>query len=137
MPANDLTEVEADGPVGYLALCLAHIRAGHPITELGTGLVMYVAPTQAEVDYARQMAHRLGESGASVSPAGKPARLLHSAADVAELLSIGLTTTKALIRSGDLGSIKIRRVRRVPDDALRDYIERLKNEQSTPEARRE
>jgi hypothetical protein len=56
---NDLTEAEVFGPVGYLALCLAHIRAGHPIDELRTGLVVYVAPTQADVDNARHMAEHL------------------------------------------------------------------------------
>jgi hypothetical protein len=65
-PLNDLTPPEIFSPVGYLALCLAHIRAGYPITELGTGLVMYVAPTQAEVDHARHVAHVLAtRKGAS------------------------------------------------------------------------
>jgi hypothetical protein len=55
MSTNDLTETEVFGPVGYIAACLAHIRAGHPIEELDTGLVVYLAPTQAEVDQARHM----------------------------------------------------------------------------------
>lgn len=54
--SNDLSEAEALGPTGYIALCLAHIRAGHPIDELATGLVVYVTPTQADVDNARHMA---------------------------------------------------------------------------------
>ena len=46
------------------------------------------------------------------------------------LLGLGPTTTKALIRSGELRSIKIGRARRVPDDALREYVRRLDREQN-------
>ncbi|MFJ4623069.1 hypothetical protein [Streptomyces sp. NPDC088812] len=56
---NDLTEAEVFGPVGYIAKSLAHLRAGHPIEELDTGLVLYVAPTQDDVDNARHMAEIL------------------------------------------------------------------------------
>lgn len=62
MAVNNLTETELRGTVGYVAACLAHIRAGHPIEELSTGHVLYVAPTQAEVDHARHMADRLAAS---------------------------------------------------------------------------
>ncbi|MGW1808254.1 hypothetical protein [Streptomyces sp. NPDC002078] len=57
--ANDLTDEEIAGPVGYLATCLAHIRGGYPIEELDVPLVLYVAPTQTEVDQARRMVARL------------------------------------------------------------------------------
>lgn len=59
MPFNDLTDDEVFQPVGYIAACLAHIRAGHPIDELDTGLVIHAAPTQTEVDHARHMAEIL------------------------------------------------------------------------------
>ncbi|WP_329220273.1 hypothetical protein [Streptomyces microflavus] len=61
MTTNDLTEAEAFGAVGYIARCLAHIRAGHPIAELDEPHVLYVAPTQADVDNARHMARRLAK----------------------------------------------------------------------------
>ncbi|MFJ5306116.1 hypothetical protein [Streptomyces sp. NPDC088350] len=61
MPTNDLTDGEAAGPVGYIALCLTHTRASYPIDELDTGLVMYVAPTQADVDHARHMTQVLND----------------------------------------------------------------------------
>lgn len=61
MAVNDLTEAELLSPVSYLALCLAHIRAGYPIAELDTPHVMYVAPTQADVDNARHMTNQLKE----------------------------------------------------------------------------
>ncbi|MFE6194127.1 hypothetical protein [Streptomyces sp. NPDC057838] len=63
---NDITAEEIAGPVGYLAKCLAHIRAGHDIDGLETGLVLAAAPTQAEVDHARHMARVLAQqSGAA------------------------------------------------------------------------
>ncbi|MET8134664.1 hypothetical protein ABZV24_22375 [Streptomyces sp. NPDC005251] len=59
MATNDLTEAEDFGHVGYLAKSLAHLRAGYPIGELDVPLVLYVAPTQADVDNARHMARIL------------------------------------------------------------------------------
>lgn len=61
MAVNNITEAEVFGPVGYIATCLAHVRAGHPIEDLDTGLVLYVTPTQTEVDQARHMAEILAE----------------------------------------------------------------------------
>lgn len=57
-------------------------------------------------------------------------RILHPATEVAEQLCVGLTTAKALIRSGELRSVKIGRSRRVPADALREYVKRLDAEQN-------
>lgn len=58
---NDITAEEIAGPVGYLAKCLAHIRIGHDIVGVETGLVCAAPPTQAEVDNARRMARALAE----------------------------------------------------------------------------
>ena len=57
-------------------------------------------------------------------------RILHPVGEVAEQLGIGLTTAKALIKSGELRSVKIGRSRRVPADALHDFVRRLDNEQN-------
>ncbi|MFD8739397.1 hypothetical protein ACFV06_31425 [Streptomyces sp. NPDC059618] len=62
MSTNDLTEAEVFSHVGYIAACLAHLRAGHPIDELDTGLVIHVAPTQADVDNARHMVESLADA---------------------------------------------------------------------------
>lgn len=56
-------------------------------------------------------------------------RLLHSTEEVADLLSIGLTTAKALITSGELRSVKIGRARRVPAEALHEYVRHLQDDQ--------
>ncbi|MEU2800230.1 hypothetical protein [Streptomyces sp. NPDC007117] len=61
-PPNDLTEAEVFGAVGYLARSLAHLRAGHPIADLDEPHVLYVAPTQADVNNARHMAKHLKEA---------------------------------------------------------------------------
>lgn len=58
------------------------------------------------------------------------APLMHPASEVAELLRVGLTTAKALIKTGELRSVKIGRARRVPADALHEYVHRLDAEQN-------
>ncbi|MGW1799149.1 excisionase family DNA-binding protein [Streptomyces sp. NPDC001984] len=58
------------------------------------------------------------------------ARLLHPINEVAQQLGVGLTTAKALIKSGELRSVRIGRSRRVPADALHEYVQRLDAEQN-------
>ncbi|WTR28182.1 helix-turn-helix domain-containing protein [Streptomyces canus] len=58
------------------------------------------------------------------------ARILYPVNEVAQQLGVGLTTAKALIKSGELRSVKIGRARRVPADALHEYVQRLQEEQS-------
>ncbi|MET8862294.1 helix-turn-helix domain-containing protein [Nonomuraea sp. NPDC004580] len=56
-------------------------------------------------------------------------RMLYPAVEAAEQLGISLTTTKALIKSGALRSVKIGRARRVPVEALQEFVTRLQAEQ--------
>ena len=58
-----------------------------------------------------------------------PNRLLFRTEEVAEVLSLGLTTVKALIASGELRSVKVRGARRVSAQALADYVAQLEAEQ--------
>lgn len=58
------------------------------------------------------------------------ARLLYPADEAAEQLGVSLTTIKALIRTGEIRSVKIGRARRVPLDALQEYVSRLDAEQN-------
>lgn len=60
MATNDITEAEVFGPVGYLSVCLAHIRGGRSIEDIEYGCIA-VAPTQTEVDQARRMAEVIAE----------------------------------------------------------------------------
>lgn len=54
-------------------------------------------------------------------------RLLYSITEAAEQLGgIGKSTVEELIRDGEIETVKIRRRRLVPAEALADYIERLK-----------
>jgi excisionase family DNA binding protein len=53
------------------------------------------------------------------------APLLYTVEDAAAKLSIGRGTAYALIKSGDLRSVRIGSLRRVPADALREYVESL------------
>lgn len=57
-------------------------------------------------------------------------RILYPTDEVAQQLSVGLTTAKALIKSGELRSVRIGRARRVPADALQEYVQRLDAEQN-------
>lgn len=53
-------------------------------------------------------------------------KLLLTPAEAAELLGLGRSTVYELLAAGDLESICIGRARRIPHDALLDYIGRLR-----------
>ena len=57
-----------------------------------------------------------------------PARLLVTVDVAASLLSMGRSKTYELIASGDLESVAIGRSRRIPVDAIDDYVARLRDE---------
>lgn len=57
-------------------------------------------------------------------------RLMYPAEEAAEQLGVGLTTVRALIKSGALRSVKIGQLRRVPAEALHEYVQRLDREQN-------
>lgn len=60
----------------------------------------------------------------------EPVRLL-SAEQVAQRTNLGRTTVFGLIASGDIESIKIGKLRRVPVEAVDAFIEKLRAEQGT------
>lgn len=64
-----------------------------------------------------------------------PSRVLYPTDEVAQQLGVGLTTAKALIATGELRSIKIGRSRRVPAEALHEFVRRLDIEQNGDGAR--
>jgi excisionase family DNA binding protein len=66
------------------------------------------------------------------TPTGQPLspRLMLTAEQAAEALGIGRTNVFALIKSGELESIRIGRLRRVPADAIDTYTAKLQTEQS-------
>lgn len=51
--------------------------------------------------------------------------LLHTPEAAAALLSIGRSKVFELLANGDLQSVQIGRSRRIPDSALRAYVERI------------
>jgi excisionase family DNA binding protein len=57
-------------------------------------------------------------------------RLMYPPKEAAEQLGVSLTTARALIMSGELRSVKIGRARRVPADALHEYVQRLDAQQN-------
>ena len=58
-------------------------------------------------------------------------RVMLTAEQAAEALGIGRTTMYALIKSGDIESVRIGRLRRVPADAIAAYTQRLTAEQQS------
>ena len=61
------------------------------------------------------------------TPASQPLtpRRMLTVEQAAEALGIGRTTTYALVRSGDLDSVKVGRLRRVSATAIHAYTDRL------------
>jgi excisionase family DNA binding protein len=55
-------------------------------------------------------------------------RLLLTPEEVAEMLGIGRTKVYELLRLGLIESVKIHGCRRIPTQAVHDYIERLRGE---------
>lgn len=54
-----------------------------------------------------------------------PERVLLTVEEAAEQLGIGRTLTYKLISNGEIESIRIGRLRRVPTSAIQDYARRL------------
>ena len=59
-----------------------------------------------------------------------PTRTLLSVEAAATQLSIGRTTMYALLKNGDVASVRIGRLRRIPTEALTAYTNRLIAEQT-------
>jgi excisionase family DNA binding protein len=68
------------------------------------------------------------------TPRPMPERVLLTVEEAAEQLGIGRTLAYALIRNGEIESVRIGRLRRVPTTAIQDYARRLVNDGSTGHA---
>jgi excisionase family DNA binding protein len=55
-------------------------------------------------------------------------KLLLSAEDVAEALTISRTRVYEILAAGELFSVKLGKVRRIPRESLNEYIEKLREE---------
>lgn len=58
--------------------------------------------------------------------------LLLTPEQAAELLQVGRTVMFALLDTGEVESVKIGRLRRIPRDAVTTYVDRIRREQSQP-----
>lgn len=61
-------------------------------------------------------------------------RVMLTAEQAAEAIGVGRTTMFALIKSGEIESVRIGRLRRVPLDSIEAYTNRLIAEQTQEEA---
>jgi excisionase family DNA binding protein len=59
-----------------------------------------------------------------------PERVLLKVEEAAQRLGVGRTTTYALVRSGELESVRIGNLRRIPADAVHAYAARLLEKQN-------
>ena len=74
----------------------------------------------------------MDEHGTLTTPADDdPTLVLLKVEEAARRLRIGRTTCYALIRSGELESVPVGRLRRVPADAPAAYVARLRAAQRT------
>ncbi len=55
-----------------------------------------------------------------------PNRLVLTIEEAAQRLGIGRTLMYALVKAGEIESVSIGRLRRIPTDALDDYVARLR-----------
>jgi excisionase family DNA binding protein len=67
----------------------------------------------------------------SSKPLSAPGPLLYSVEDAAQLLGIGRTFMFHLVATGEICSVKIGKRRKIPRDALDDYVDRLRSEQAS------
>ena len=67
-----------------------------------------------------------GNITVNTSP-GDPARLLLTVEEAADRLGIGRTLMYALVKDGDVESVQIGRLRRIPAEALPAYLEKLRS----------
>ncbi len=58
-------------------------------------------------------------------------RRLYSALEAASMLGVGRTYMFHLIATGQIESVKIGKLRKIPSDALEEYIDRLRAEQAS------
>ena len=63
-------------------------------------------------------------------------QLLYTPEGAAAKLASGRTTIYELMKSGELRSVKIGRSRRIPADALQDYVNRLTRSNAARQRRR-
>lgn len=74
-----------------------------------------------------QLAERLAGSAPGPQPASqlRPTRVLLTVEEAAERLAVGRTTAYRLIRSGELDSVRVGRLRRVHVEAIDSYAAQL------------
>ena len=65
------------------------------------------------------------EQSAAAKTEQAPPKLLLTPESAAKRLDVGRTTIFALMKSGELQSVRIGRSRRIPTSALEEYVEKL------------
>jgi excisionase family DNA binding protein len=61
-----------------------------------------------------------------------PSRYLLSPAEAAHVLNVGRSTVFVLMSTGQLESVHVGRLRRIPLDSIQAFIQRLRDEEADP-----
>lgn len=99
------------------------MASANDLTELATNLAQL----------AQCLADR-GQEPVPESPRPMPERVMLTAEEAAERLCIGRTLMYELIRCGEIESVRIGKLRRIPASAIQDYAARLVSGASTSHA---
>ena len=59
--------------------------------------------------------------------ADRPGRILYSVQEAAELLGVGRTFMFYLVATGEIESLKIGKLRKIPRDAIETYVDKLRS----------
>ncbi|GAA2819041.1 helix-turn-helix domain-containing protein [Saccharopolyspora taberi] len=89
-----------------------------------------IAATLAKLAALIADQHRNEAEIPSPEPRTMPERTLLTVQEAADRLRIGRTKVYALVKSGEIESVRIGRLRRVPVSAIDDYAARLVAEQA-------
>lgn len=94
--------------------------------------ITQLAATLAEL--ARTLAEQGNQPDTESPPRQLPERVMLTAEEAAERLGIGRTLMYRLIKDGEIESVRIGRLRRVPATAITEYAARLITARSTSKA---
>jgi excisionase family DNA binding protein len=68
------------------------------------------------------------DSTSNTTPPRRPC-VMHTVEAAAQLLSISRTRVYSLIKTGGIHSVRVGRLRRIPDDALKEFVRTLSADQ--------
>ena len=116
------------------------VRGSSPLVSIVLGstnappdLILYHEPPQSRLgaqEAVKPLTDAPQPTGAGVPAEMEPSLALLTVEEAARRLSLGRTTVYALLKDGQITSVRIGRLRRIPAEALAAYTARLIAEQN-------